>query len=613
MSLLDSVNGPADIRALSMRQRLQLADEIRGRLVEVVCRNGGHLASSLGVVELTIAILTVYDPPRDSIVWDVGHQAYPWKMLTGRGCRFGTIRTRGGLSGFPKRSESPCDPFGTGHSSTAISAALGLAVARDRLGTGGRVAAVVGDGAMSGGLALEGLNNLGHVRTDMTVILNDNEMSISRNVGALSGHLTRLLTDPTYNRVRNEVWNMLGRVPSLGERMRRAGRLAGSALKRTLVQGATVFDEFGIRYIGPVPGHDLPLLTEVLSRVATLGGPVLVHVATTKGKGYAPAECDATYWHGIPGGCGQAPGRTFTSAFSDSLTALGEADPRIVAITAAMRDGTGLSAFADRFPDRFFDVGIAEQHAVTFACGLAFGGLKPVLAVYSTFIQRAVDQVIHDAALQGAPLVIAMDRAGIVGEDGPTHHGAFDIQLFRGVPGLRLAAPRDCAMLERLLATALALGDGPNLIRFPRGAEPGGLPAPPPVTPPGTGQLLREGRDILMVACGPLCAAALDAAGELARDGLSAAVYDPIWLKPAPLDGILEASGPAGRILVLEEGSGLGGFGEQVAAALSPGGCRVETMALPDSFIPHGSRDGLLGEVGLGPASMADRARRMIR
>jgi 1-deoxy-D-xylulose-5-phosphate synthase len=604
MSLLDGIRGPEDIAGLSIEERIQLADEIRERIIQVICRTGGHLASSLGVVELTIALLSVYKPPLDKIIWDVGHQIYPWKLLTGRAERFHTIRQSGGLSGFPRRSESEYDCFGTGHASTSISAALGFAVTRDLTGTDEKVAVVIGDGAMGGGMALEGLNNLGHSRTDLTVILNDNEMSISRNVGAMSRHFTKLITDPRYNRLRNDIWNALGKVPSLGERMRKAAHIVSSALKMTIVPD-TLFDEFGIRYIGPVPGHDLPALTGVLQRVSQLRGPMLVHLVTTKGKGFEPAECDATRYHGVSGIVSRTDGsRTFTSCFSDKLVELAEKDESIVAITAAMPDGTGLTAFSRKFPGRFFDVGIAEQHAVTFACGLAFGGLKPVVAIYSTFMQRAIDQVIHDAALQKAPLVFAMDRAGFVGEDGPTHHGAFDIPLMRLIPGIRLASPRDYRMLELLLEKSLEFTEYPTAIRYPRGCEPDIAVDPPVSVDPGAGQVLREGSDITLMAAGTMLATALDAAFELEKKGISVRVWDPVWLKPLATEEILRLGSDTGKVVTLEEGSLAGGFGEEICRLFAGTDVHVYPIGLPDSFQPHGSRSELLRETGMDKDSL---------
>jgi 1-deoxy-D-xylulose-5-phosphate synthase len=439
------------------------------------------------------------------------------------------------------------------------------------------------------------------------VVLNDNKMSISRNVGGLSRYLARILTDSTYNRMRDEIWNLLGKIPSLGERMRRAAHVVGAGLKKGLVAPATIFDEFGVRYIGPLPGHDLPLLTGVLQRVAGLRGPVLVHVITRKGKGYSPAEEDATGFHGVSGSVTPSEdGEKFTDAFADEMVSLGEEDGRICAITAAMPDGTGLTKFAGRFPRRFFDVGIAEQHAVTFACGLAFGGMRPVAAIYSTFMQRAVDQVIHDAALQKAPVVIAMDRAGLVGADGPTHHGAFDIPLFRCIPDLRILAPRDCAMLRLALRKAVSFEESPTLLRYPRGRERI-CPPPPEGLETGSGQLLRRGSDAIVVAVGAMVPDALEAAERLAGEDIEVAVYDPIWLKPLPLEEMAEMA-RALPVVTVEEGAASGGTGEQIAAALS-GSSRVRVMGLPDGFQPHGSRGRLLGRARLGVEDIAATVR----
>jgi 1-deoxy-D-xylulose-5-phosphate synthase len=608
--MLDSIKGPPDVKNLSMEERIRLAEEIRRRIIEVVSSTGGHLASSLGAVELTIALLSVYDPPRDKLIWDVGHQTYPYKLLTGRADRFGSIRQSGGLSGFPRRDESEYDVFGTGHSSTAISAALGFAKARDLKGDRYKVLAVVGDGAMTGGMALEGLNNLGHSGTDMTVVLNDNEMSISRNVGAISGYLNRILTDPTYNRFRNEVWNLMGKIPSLGERMRRAAHMVGTGLKSTLVAPGTLFDEFGVRYIGPVPGHDLPLLTGVLHRVCRLHGQFLVHVVTRKGKGYPPAESDATEYHGVSvSTSGDGERESFTAVFSDQVLELAESNPDLCAVTAAMPDGTGLSAFAAEHPDRFFDVGIAEQHALTFACGLAFGGMRPVVAVYSTFMQRAADQLIHDAALQSAPVVVAMDRAGLVGADGPTHHGAFDMSLFSAVPGLRICAPRDGELLRLLLRKAVTFDTGPTLLRYPKGRVPVlGAPAPDGVEP-GKGQLLREGGDVLVVAVGTMAEPALQAADVMAEKGVSVAVYDPIWIKPLPSEEIARLAEGCSAVVIVEEGSLEGGVGQRLSSMLEK---RPELMAIPDDFQPHGSRAELLRSIDLDVEGIRKRIEKVL-
>lgn len=608
--MLDSIKGPPDVKNLSMEERIRLAEEIRRRIIEVVSSTGGHLASSLGSVELTIALLSVYDPPRDKLIWDVGHQTYPYKLLTGRADRFGSIRQSGGLSGFPRRDESEYDAFGTGHSSTAISAALGFAKARDLKGDRYKVLAVVGDGAMTGGMALEGLNNLGHSGTDMTVVLNDNEMSISKNVGAISRYLNRILTDPTYNRFRNEVWNLMGKIPSLGERMRRAAHMVGTGLKSTLVAPGTLFDEFGVRYIGPVPGHDLPLLTGVLHRVCRLHGQFLVHVVTRKGKGYAPAESDATEYHGVSASsAGDGERETFTAVFSEQVLELAEGNPDLCAVTAAMPDGTGLSAFAAEHPERFFDVGIAEQHALTFACGLAFGGMRPVVALYSTFMQRAADQLIHDAALQSAPVVVAMDRAGLVGADGPTHHGVFDMSLFSAVPGLRICAPRDGELLRLLLRKAVAFDAGPTLMRYPKGRVPM-LHAPAPdVVEPGKGQLLREGDDVLVVAVGVMAEPALQAAEALAEKGVSVAVYDPIWIKPLPSEEIARLAEAFSAVVIVEEGSLEGGVGQRLSSMLEG---RPELMAIPDDFQPHGSRAELLRSIDLDVEGIRKRIEKVL-
>lgn len=606
MSILEKISLPRNVSELTLEERLALVDEIRYRIIDVIHSTGGHLASSLGVVELTVALLSVYSPPEDRIIWDVGHQCYPWKLLTGRVDRFHTIRQSGGLSGFPRRDESPCDAFGTGHSSTSISAALGYALARDIKGEDYKVVAIIGDGAMGGGMALEGLNHLGHTGTDMLIILNDNKMSISPNVGAISHHLTRLITDPRYNRIKKDVWNALGKIPSLGDRVRNAAHAVTKGLKKTLVTPDTLFDDFGVRYIGPVPGNDLAAITGVLQRVSEIPGPVLLHVITKKGKGFEPAELDATGYHGVSGSNGKSGNReTFTAAFSRTMVELGKGDNRIVAITAAMPDGTGLDRFAVEFPDRFFDVGIAEQHAVTLACGLAFSGLRPVIAIYSTFLQRALDQVIHDAALQSAPVILALDRGGVVGEDGPTHHGVFDISMLLPVPNIRICAPRNCAMLEMLLRKAVQFEENPTAIRYPRGEEPAIESQNTDSIEPGTGQLLMEGNDVLIIGVGVMALVAVKVALHLARRNISAAVFDPIWLKPAPIKEIRSLAEACGRVVTIEEGSRTGGFGSFISSHLL--GESVLEIGIPDEFQPHASREELMQRMGLDPESLAKR------
>lgn len=609
MSVLDGIGSPADVSKLSMEDRLVLVDEIRNRIINVVRSTGGHLASSLGVVELTVALLSIYSLPQDKIIWDVGHQSYPWKLLTGRADRFHTIRQSGGLSGFPRRDENPCDAFGTGHSSTSISAALGFALARDIIGEDYKVVAVIGDGAMTAGMAFEGLNHLGHIGTDMLIILNDNDMSISPNVGAISRHLTALITDPRYNRIKKDVWNVLGKIPSLGERVRKAAHAVTSGLKKTLVMPDTLFDDFGVRYMGPVPGNDLAAITGVLQRVSEIPGPVLLHVETKKGKGFEPAELDATGYHGVSASFTEKGNRreSFTSAFSRTMIDLGRENKKIVAITAAMPDGTGLNEFAVKYPDRFFDVGIAEQHAVTFACGLAFGGLKPVVAIYSTFLQRAYDQVIHDAALQKAPVVLAVDRGGVVGEDGPTHHGMFDIPMLLPVPGLRIGAPRNCDLLEMMLRASALFEEYPTAIRYPRGEEPDIPSISPETVLPGEGQLLREGKDVLVIGAGVMALYALKAADVLEKQGISVAVFDPVWLKPAPLNSIRELAAECGKVITVEDGAAEGGFGFHVRSMLFDLNLPVLTLGFKDEFQTHATREELLTGAGLDYKSLAER------
>jgi 1-deoxy-D-xylulose-5-phosphate synthase len=620
MSLLDEITGPADLKPLSRAQLVELADEIRGRLIAAVSRTGGHLAANLGVVELTIALHYELDSPRDKILWDVGHQCYTHKLLTGRAAGLPTLRQRGGMSGFPRRAESPHDCFDTGHGSTSISAALGAVIARDLRHQDHAVVAVIGDGAMTGGLAFEALNHAGHLGRDLIVVLNDNQMSISRNVGALARYLGRVRAEPHYLRAKENFEAALQRLPR-GAAVLEAVEKLKAGVKHLLVPGI-LFEELGFTYLGPVDGHDLEALIETLRRARGVKGPVLIHAVTTKGKGYDPAERDASRFHrtapfDIESGEPAAPagGCHFTSLFGAELVRLAAADPRIVAITAAMPDGAGLAPFAQQFPDRFFDVGMAEGHAVTFAAGLAAAGLRPVVAVYSTFLQRAYDQLLHDVCLQGLPVVLAVDRAGLVGEDGPTHHGLFDLSYLRHLPNMTVMAPRDGDQLAAMLRTALA-GDGPAAIRYPRAATAVAAPAQSsaPVVV-GTGEMLREGEDLALLAVGSMVAPALEAAELLARQGIAAAVVDARFVKPLDEKLILDLAQRCGGLVTIEENALQGGFGSAVLELLAAHGVAapVRRVGIPDRFIEHGPRAELLESLGLTSTGIARAATKAAR
>jgi len=617
VNVLDRVDSPESLKKLSEDELRELCKDLRSRIIDVVSRRGGHLASSLGAVELTVAIHYVFDSPRDKIIWDVGHQSYSHKILTGRRDKFETLRQLGGISGFPKRSESEHDPFGTGHASTAISAALGYAAARDLMGLDHKVVVVVGDGALTGGLAYEGLNQAGDQGRDMIVILNDNEMSIARNVGAMSRYLTKLLSGPLYRRLESDVWDLLGKIPSVGGRARSAVRRIKEGLQNLFVP-AVIFEELGFKYYGPVDGHDLPELVKIMKRLKEVHGPVMLHVVTTKGKGYKFAEADSESYHGVgafnieTGASGKkAKKKTYTAAFGESIVEIAERDPKVVAITAAMPDGTGLVPFKERFPGRFFDVGIAEGHAVTFAAGLAAAGMKPVVAIYSTFLQRAYDQVIHDVALQKLNVVFAIDRAGVVGEDGPTHHGCFDLSYMRQVPNMRIACPRDEAELRHMLWTAVADEDGPICVRYPRGAAEGvQMTGEPRCLPIGEGQTLAEGTDVIFLAVGAPVYRCLTAREILAGAGIAAGVSDAKWVKPVDRDLILRSARKARAIVTVEENSVMGGFGSAVLECLEEEGIRdvpVLRIGIPDRFVEHGPRQKLLELIGLDGEGIARR------
>jgi len=606
--LLDAVNNPRDLKKLPPELLPQLAQEIREEIIATVARTGGHLAPSLGVVELTIALHYVFDSPRDKIIWDVGHQAYAHKLLTGRRDRFQTLRQFGGVSGFPKRSESPYDALDTGHCATSISAALGMASARCLKREQKRIVAVIGDGAMTAGMAFEGLNNAGDLNKDLIVILNDNGMSISPNVGALSSFFSRQLTRPAMVFLRNQVKNLLESLPAIGDDLLVWAKKSEGSLKALFTPGM-LFESLKFTYLGPVKGHRLDHLIEVLQNVKKLRGPILVHVLTTKGKGYEPAESDPTGFHGlgrfdpdtgvVKKSVGEVP--SYTEVFGDTLVRLAERNPRIVAITAAMPDGTGLVDFRQRFPERFFDVGICEQHAVTFAAGLALEGVKPVCAIYSTFMQRAYDQVLHDVCLQNLPVVLAMDRGGIVGEDGETHQGLFDLSFLRHLPNLVLMAPKDENEMRDMMYTAME-HPGPVALRYPRGTGVGvAFSSTLKKIPLGKGEVLREGNDLLILALGASVHPALAAAARLAEHGFSATVVNARFVKPLDENLILSLAAKHGRVLTVEENVLAGGFGSAILELLADRELMVtvKRLGIPDTFVEHGAPEILRRKYGL--------------
>lgn len=619
MSLLDTIQSPEDLKNIPDSQLPALCEEIRSLLLDVTSKNGGHLAPNLGVVELTVALHKVFSMPRDKIVWDVGHQSYVHKILTGRREAFPTLRQYKGLCGFPKRSESEYDCFGTGHSSTSISAALGIACARDLAGEDYNVIAVIGDGALTGGEAMEGLNNAGDLHKKLIVVLNDNEMSISKNVGALSSYLTELRTDPTYSKVKKDVEGFLKSIPSIGKSVAKAVQRVKDGFKYLFVPGM-LFEDFGFKYLGPVDGHDLPALLETFEKAKTLKEPVLIHVLTKKGKGYGPAERHPNIFHGT-GPFDVATGQkvvkadapvSYTKAFSSALVRLGETYKNVTAITAAMPEGTGLDAFGKRFPDRFFDVGIAEQHAVTMGAGMAANGYHPVVALYSTFAQRAYDQLLHDVAMQNLPFTLCLDRAGLVGDDGATHHGNYDLSYLRMMPNMVIMAPKDENELQHMLKTALDY-KGTCALRYPRGS---GLGVPLDQNledlPLGRSERLRQGRDLDLWAVGTMVFEALQIAEILDHQyHLTAGVVNARFVKPLDEQALLDVSGRVPLIATLEENAVAGGFGEGVLGFLNEQdrlvGCHVLNLGIPDEFVPHGKRELLLRDLGLDPQGAAAR------
>ncbi len=611
MRYLDKISDPADLQQLSERELTVLAGEIRETILHCVSEVGGHLAPSLGTVELTVALHSVLQSPRDKIVWDVGHQCYAHKLLTGRRDAFGTIRQHGGLSGFPCRAESEHDVTGTGHASTSISYGLGLVEAvKLAPESGGHVVCVMGDGALTGGVSFEALNQAGHLRSPLVVILNDNEMSIRANVGALQLSLNRLRLDPTLTRLREDIERGVARIPAIGQQAYRLGKDVKESMKAFLVPGM-LFEELGFAYIGVVDGHDLHALRESIRQAIDTRRPVVVHVRTVKGKGYEPAERHPDAFHGTGpfhlgnGVCKKrSQGTTFTAAFGQALVRLAETDERIVAITAAMTQGTGLEGFEHRFPRRFYDVGIAEEHAAVFAAGLAIGGLRPVVAVYSTFLQRAYDMLVQDIGLQKLPVVFAVDRAGLVGDDGPTHHGAFDLSFLRVIPNLTVMAPSSQLELQRMLATAFTI-DGPVALRYPRGmAAPFVAPAELKPLPIGRAKVLQEGDAVALVGIGTGVGIAREAAALLEDLGEHPTVVDARFVKPLDVELLQRLAATHQRIVTVEENVLAGGFG---SAVLEHIGSEVPVLrfGLPDAFVPHGERARLLDDIGLTAQAVA--------
>ena len=626
--LLSGIHRPEDVKQLGIPQLEKLSQELREFIVNSISRHGGHLSPNLGTVELTVALFKVMEPGKDRFIWDVGHQAYSHKLLTGRRERFHTIRQHDGLSGFLKRSESKYDDFGAGHASTSISAALGMAVGRDLQGRKNRVFAIIGDGSLTGGMAFEALNNAGDRNEDLTVILNDNKMSIAENVGGISKYLNRVITDPRWNKLRKDVWGALGHLDKVGkgwaDHARETARKVEDAVKGMVLPGS-LFEDLGFRYYGPVDGHDLPALIDLFEKLKDIPGPKLVHVVTVKGKGFEPAEKDETgKWHGLgafdPETGKVAPASdskpSYTQVFGEALTDLAAAHPEVVAITGAMPGGTGVNIMAKSFPDRVFDVGIAEQHAVTFAAGLCCEGVRPVVAIYSTFLQRAYDQVVHDAAIQHLPVIFCLDRAGLVGADGPTHHGALDLAYLRTIQTMVVMAPRDEAELVHMLHTAHAHTSGPSAIRYPRGSGRGAAkPAEPKVLEIGVPEILREGAEVAILGIGSMVDVAEAAADLLAGEGIRATVVNARFAKPLSLAHYRDILSAHRLVVTIEDGVRSGGYGSAVAEAMADLDLPRRHVLLghpSDRFVDHGDNSRLFKEIGLDPASVANRIRKAL-
>ncbi len=591
--LLENINSPADLKTLEIDELKTIAEEMRTYLLEVLSQHPGHFAPNFGTIELAIALHTVFNTPRDKLVWDIGHQAYPHKLLTGRREEFPTLRQSGGISGFLSRTESDYDVFGAGHSSTSIAAALGIATARDLINETYKVVAIIGDGGLTGGMAFEALNAAGDFRNDMVVILNDNNMSISATVGAFSKHFHKVTSSPQYNFLRSSAKGLMNLISA------DAGQIARK-IEASLKPG-TLFEEFGFRYFGPLDGNDLEALIPVLTGIRNLTGPILLHVVTEKGRGYAPAEADPIGFYSVSSPFNLKTGKankpktptlTYTDVFSQTLIELAKRDTRIVGVTAAMPGGTGLDKFAEVFPSRCFDLGLAEQCAVTFAGGLAAQGMRPVAAIYSTFLQRSYDQVLHDVCIQNLPVIFALDRSGLVGADGPTHHGVFDVAYLRSIPNMVLMAPKDENELQAMVKTALVYEGGPIAFRYPRGTGVGvKMAIELKALPIGKSEIVRDGEDVLVIAIGNRVYPALEAAQTLADSGISAAVVNARFVKPLDTETILPLAESIGKIITVEDGVVMGGFGGAVLEALAEAGItnvRVKNLGIPDKFIEHG-------------------------
>ena len=623
MSIIDSIDSPSDLKTLSRSELIQLAVEIRSIIVEVVSKSGGHLASSLGAVELAIALHYVFNIPEDRLIWDVGHQAYAHKLLTGRRDKFHTLRQHGGISGFTKISESEFDAFSTGHSSTSISAGLGMACAKRLKNDHKKIITVIGDGSMTAGIAYEGLNQAGDIHKDLIVILNDNDMSIAPNVGALSSLLSRTFSDKRLQENRKRFGDFLKSLPRIGDDIYQLAKRTEESFKSFVTPGM-LFEAFNFEYFGPINGHNLDHLINILQNIKELSEPVLLHVTTTKGKGYAPAEKNPIYYHGVgcfeveTGACIEKDGLppSYTSVFGRTMVELARENEKIIAVTAAMPEGTGLAEFKEMFPERFFDVGIAEQHGVTFAAGLAVEGFRPVVAIYSTFLQRAYDQIIHDVCLEHLPVVFALDRGGIVGEDGPTHHGLMDCSYLRCMPGMVVMAPKDEEELRHMLATAIN-HDGPIALRYPRGRGLG-VPFADVLTPLeiGKAQVVREGQDLLVLAIGRAVHESVKAADRLAEKGISATVVNCRFVKPVDQELIAALATVIPRIVTVEENVLHGGFGAAVIESLTDAGIdnfKIKRIAIVDQFIEHGAPDILRRKYGLDAEGIACTAQEFLR